>query len=214
MNRVVAADALLAAAIFVATAALARDALPLQVALTAPLAWRRQAPALVFGLVAAAALVQWLLDLRLPADIALLVAIYTVGAHCALRWLVAAGIVLEAGIIMYAISWGGFLVSVTSLTSAATAAAVLGVVMRMRRAQVTRDKEAAVAQERSRIARELHDIVSHNLSVMIALADGALFALPRKPDTAETAIRQVAGTGREALTDMRRLLGVLRDDAE
>jgi DNA-binding CsgD family transcriptional regulator len=145
---VVAVDALLAAAIFLAAFALAQDAVPLQIALVAPLAWRRQAPALVFGVVAAAAFVQWLLDLRLPADVALLVAVYTVGAHLAVRWAIAAWALLEAGIVLYAIAWGGFLVSATFLTVGALAATTLGAVMRARRAQVVLALERAAAREK------------------------------------------------------------------
>jgi signal transduction histidine kinase len=58
----------------------------------------------------------------------------------------------------------------------------------------------------------MHDIVSHNLSVMVALADGAVFAQSSTPDKAAAAMRQISGTGRQALTDMRRILGVLRAD--
>jgi DNA-binding CsgD family transcriptional regulator len=174
---VVAVDALLAAAIFLATFALVRDAVPLQIALVAPLAWRRQAPALVFGLLAAAAFVQWLLELRLPSDIALLVAVYTVGAQMALRWLLAAWALLEAGIVMYASAWGGFPVSATFLTAGAVAAAVLGVVMRMRRAQVVLDRERAVAaaQEQAKIVREperLGLLTAREREVLVELAAG------------------------------------------
>jgi DNA-binding CsgD family transcriptional regulator len=177
VKRVVAVDALLAAAVFLATFALAQDAVPLQIALVAPLAWRRQAPALVFGLIAAAAFVQWLLDLRLPADIALLVAVYTAGAHLTLRWLLVAWALLEAGIVMYAIAWGGFLISATFLTVAAVAAAVLGVVMRVRRAQVVLDRERAVAaaQEQTRIVREperLGLLTAREREVLVELAAG------------------------------------------
>jgi signal transduction histidine kinase len=77
-----------------------------------------------------------------------------------------------------------------------------------------RDQRAqlAVAGERARIAREMHDIVTHNLSVMVALADGAAFAVERSPERAAAAMRQASSTGRQAITDMRRFLGVLRDD--
>ena len=70
----------------------------------------------------------------------------------------------------------------------------------------------AAAAERARIAREMHDIVAHNLSVMIALADGAVFAAARAPEKATTAMDTVSDTGRQALAEMRRLLGVLRED--
>jgi signal transduction histidine kinase len=58
----------------------------------------------------------------------------------------------------------------------------------------------------------MHDIVTHNLSVMVALADAAVYANPRSPERATDAMRQSAETGRRALTDMRRFLGVLRAD--
>ncbi len=68
----------------------------------------------------------------------------------------------------------------------------------------------AVADERASIARELHDVVAHSLAVMIVQADGASYALGGEPEQARLAIKQVATTGREALEDMRRLVGVLR----
>lgn len=73
-----------------------------------------------------------------------------------------------------------------------------------------RDQQAqlATAAERTRIAREVHDIVAHSLSVIITLADGA--ALTDRPAEARTAMRLVSRTGRDALTDTRRVLGVLR----
>jgi signal transduction histidine kinase len=70
--------------------------------------------------------------------------------------------------------------------------------------------ELAVSAERSRIAREMHDIVAHNLSVMIALTDGAELQLDRDPDRAREAIHQAAATGRSALAEMRNTLALLR----
>lgn len=74
-----------------------------------------------------------------------------------------------------------------------------------------RDQEARLvrASERSLIAREMHDVVAHSLSVMIALADGAGVALDRAPDKARLALDELSATGRTALADMRRVLGVL-----
>ena len=69
--------------------------------------------------------------------------------------------------------------------------------------------ELARAAERSRIAREMHDVVAHSLSVMVTLADGAGVALDRAPDRARVALEELARTGRGALADMRRVLGVL-----
>ena len=69
----------------------------------------------------------------------------------------------------------------------------------------------ATAAERTRIAREMHDVVAHGLSVMIALADGASASLARSPERSAAALTELATTGRNALADMRRILGVLRD---
>ncbi|SFR17722.1 Signal transduction histidine kinase [Lentzea waywayandensis] len=83
--------------------------------------------------------------------------------------------------------------------------------------ETERDQQAkiAVGEERSRIARELHDVVAHSVSVMIVHADGAAYTIRSQPEVAENAVRTIADTGRQALTEMRRLLGVLRsDDAE
>ncbi|GGE91835.1 two-component sensor histidine kinase [Mycetocola zhadangensis] len=77
-----------------------------------------------------------------------------------------------------------------------------------------RDQQAqlAAASERSRIAREMHDIVAHSLSVMIRLADGAEAMVEKDPDASLAAIRNVGSTGRASLAEMRRLLGILRDE--
>ncbi|AEE44569.1 sensor histidine kinase [Cellulomonas fimi] len=74
-----------------------------------------------------------------------------------------------------------------------------------------RDQSAALARaaERQHIAREMHDVVAHNLTVMVALAGGADAAFDRAPDRSREALRQVARTGRTALTDMQRVLGAL-----
>ncbi len=66
--------------------------------------------------------------------------------------------------------------------------------------------QLAVTAERNRIAREMHDIVAHNLSVMIALTDGAALTIDRDPARAREAIHQAAATGRAALAEMRNTL--------
>lgn len=73
-----------------------------------------------------------------------------------------------------------------------------------------RNADFASANERNRIAREMHDVVAHSLSVMIALSDGAQVALKRSPEKAEEALSKLSLTGRSALSDMQRVLGVLR----
>ncbi|MFI5845065.1 sensor histidine kinase [Catenuloplanes sp. NPDC051500] len=69
---------------------------------------------------------------------------------------------------------------------------------------------AAVAEERARIARELHDVVAHHVSVIVVQADGARYALATEPELAREALDTISSTGREALDELRGLLGVLR----
>ncbi|MEV0416393.1 histidine kinase [Streptomyces sp. NPDC050448] len=214
----------------VVTAYPARE-LPVAAALTAalalPLLWRRRAPLAVFGAVAAAAFVQWLMDVQLPADIALLVALYTAAAHTGRRGTLLAGAVVEGGAVLACLRWapdGAFLTPFVALSATVAAAAVLGVNVRTNRAYLAAVQERAerlalhqeqqarlaVAEERARITREMHDIVTHNLSVMVALTDAAVYAQHRSPDRATAAMLQISETGRQELTDMRRSLGVLR----
>jgi len=85
---------------------------------------------------------------------------------------------------------------------------------RLERLAVEREQELRLAAqaERARIAREMHDIVAHSLTVMVAQADGGRYAAANEPAAATHALETIAETGRAALADMRRLLGVLRDE--
>jgi signal transduction histidine kinase len=87
---------------------------------------------------------------------------------------------------------------------------------RARRLEHEREQQdrLAVAAERARIAREMHDIVAHNLAVMVALADGAAAVTPGTPLRGVDMMRQTALTGRQALTEIRRLIGLLRVSEE
>ncbi len=76
-------------------------------------------------------------------------------------------------------------------------------------ASATSCAERAVREERERIARELHDVVTHHVSVIVIQAGGALRVIEKRPDEARTALEAIASTGRLALTDMRRMLGIL-----
>lgn len=201
----------------------------LTVALVLPLVWLRRAPGVVFAVVAAAAFVQWWAGVQLPADAALLVALYAVAADAGRRAVFVACAVVEGGALLACLRWatpGAFLAPFAALTAAVVAAAALGANARTARAflvasqeraarlEQQRDQQArlAVAEERSRIAREMHDIVTHNLSVMVALTDAALHARDHAPEAAATAMLRASETGRQALVDMRRSLGVLRSD--
>ncbi|MEU7045243.1 sensor histidine kinase [Streptomyces varsoviensis] len=168
-----------------------------------------------------------------PADFALLVIIYTVAAD-GKRW--ASRLALACGLLAPTVNnvrWpgnpaGGWqnLVGVAFLTVPFALAWVLGDSVRTRRAywaqlqeradRLEKEREAqarmAVAAERARIARELHDVVAHNVSVMVVQADGAAYVLDGSPEQAKQALETISGTGRQALAEMRRLLGVLRTD--
>jgi len=76
-----------------------------------------------------------------------------------------------------------------------------------------RNAQLASVAERNRIAREMHDVVAHSLTVMVALSDGAAVVVKRNPEQAGEVLGQLSQTGRTALADMRRVLGVLREDA-
>ena len=204
------------------------DTIVLCVLLCAPLGLRTVDARVSFALIVLVALVQWLISTPQIADAAVLVALFWITLDGAPREMAAAATVVEAGAVMAALHWSPddwpkVWVGVTGLGIAAGA---LGLAIRERRALVAsaaeraarleleRDQEGRLgaAAERARIAREMHDIVSHNLTVMIGLADGAGYALQSSPDAAQTAIERLSATGRQALDEMRRLLGVLREE--
>ena len=231
----VAADALAAAVllalstVWLAGSPFARlDTALIQAALVAVLAVRRVWPAAVFLAASAIAFGQWLLNVPLLGDAALLVALYTVAVHQSRNRALAAAVLLEVGVVMAAVRWepaGTLPRSLLFLTATVVAALCTGLTVasgrrylawmdeRARRLEIERDQQAviAAAAERTRIARELHDIVSHSLSVVITLADAAAIVGRADPDRGADAMTEVSEVGRSALSDMRAMFGLLRD---
>jgi signal transduction histidine kinase len=180
------------------------------IVLALPLLLRRRYPVSVFAVISVIAIVQWAADVRTFGYAALFVALFGVASTQPLRRALIAAAALEVGVVMAVARWshGNWLLLLVGFSGLVTASIALGINQRQRRALVA----LAAGRERARIAREMHDIVAHNLSVMIALADGAAFAIRDAPDRAEVAMRKSSSVGRHALTEMRRLLGVLRED--
>lgn len=153
-------------------------------------------------------------------------AVYTVARHGPRRhlWPVVAVIELLAATVFLwdRPNWTalGFVTAVLAATvllgvTVSTRQAYLaGLEERARRLERERDQQAqlAAAAERARIARDMHDIVAHNLAVIVALADGAALTATAAPERAADTMHKVSATGRQALGEMRRLLGVLRDE--
>ncbi|GAA0351258.1 sensor histidine kinase [Streptomyces turgidiscabies] len=205
--------------------------LALQAGLVLPLLWRRRKPVAAFATIAAVFVLQWALGAALRADIALFVALYSLALHGWLRQLPWACAVMAGAIALVAVR-ASSAVSVWDalffLLSTATAALALGLMVRIRRAQLAglRDRAArleierdqrsrlATATERTRVAREMHDIVGHNLSVIITLADAGAYATDIAPERGKEALQLIGDTGRQALGELRRVLGVLREAAD
>ncbi|MBD0712491.1 MULTISPECIES: sensor histidine kinase [unclassified Streptomyces] len=107
--------------------------------------------------------------------------------------------------------WAAVLVTLAGITVRSRRDRTAGLVDRARRLEVERDQEVrlAAAAERARIAREMHDIIGHNLAVITGLADGGRYAAARSPERAAQALDAIGTTSRQALDELRRLLDVL-----
>jgi signal transduction histidine kinase len=112
---------------------------------------------------------------------------------------VGAGLVFLTAVVAFLLSWTTGLLWSTVLRSRAN-----------RRAALEAEQEVAAEQERTRIARDMHDVVAHSLAVVVAQADGARYIAKKNPDAAEAALATIASTAREALSDVRVLLAQLR----
>ncbi|WP_432512837.1 sensor histidine kinase [Kineococcus sp. SYSU DK001] len=203
----------------------------LSLALCAPFPASRRRPRLAFALMVAAASVQVLAGMPpIPADVILLAGLYAVASRCSRATSLAAAGVLGVLVVVGALRFGA--APVPTVTAAAVAsvliasvwmwgftiglrrAYVAGLAERAEQAERSRDDQARIAavEERARIAREIHDIVSHSLSVVVVMSEGAAGLVHTDPHRSEQAMREVTRTGRTALAEMRRMLGVLREE--
>jgi signal transduction histidine kinase len=199
------------------------------------LAWRVRAPVPVLALNLAASLAVELLagrdDYPLTLGLVLLLSIYSAAAHTLDREETTAGVLLVVSVPVligaHALDYDmtqvdgrtnlsiGFVFLVITFRSAWLA----GKWMQRRRERVraliaAREEKAraALREERLRIARDLHDVLAHAISVIVLQARGARHALPDPPEEARDAIAAIERTASQALAEMRRLLTVLRDD--
>nr|WP_191247435.1 histidine kinase [Amycolatopsis deserti] len=203
-------------------------AIPLDVAMVAPVAFRRKYPLVTAYVILAITGPHSALELGVGSATASCVALYTVVVYVGRKQ--AALYLVAQAVVSLLQMWAGWspqgwapLVFI-GLTFALCW--VLGEFVGARRAyhaevearlhllETERDQAGriAVAEERGRIARELHDVVAHAVSVIVVQADGASYALRSNPEQAERAVRTISETGRQALTELRRLLQVLRNE--
>ena len=196
---------------------------PAALLMTLPLAWRRKAPLPVAAVVMGALVFESLAVGSAPTPdyqlVGWLIAIYTVAAHCGRRAALAGGAIsLAAGLIWMGVD--DFLFPVVVFGGAWLAGRLVrqrdvhAQVMEERSAALAREREAngraTAAEERARIARELHDVLSHSVSVMVVQAGAERMALGSERSATAEALEAIERTGRQALAEMRRLLGMLR----
>jgi signal transduction histidine kinase len=172
-----------------------------------PLLKRRRQPYLVLALVALANVVA---PIEGPLTIPLMVAVYTVGAQSSLEGTaIATGAVVLTGAAYHLVSdrpWD----ELFGLAAASVAAAGLGLYMGTRRASIVAARERAVANERLRIAQELHDVVAHNVSLIVVQAQA--LGATAGDERVQAATDDIADLGRQTMKEMHRTLKLLRGD--
>ncbi|WUD77137.1 histidine kinase [Streptomyces sp. NBC_00510] len=195
-----------------------------------PLLWRRRAPVTVLtAVLAAQVLYRFTLDgPGQPLPYNALVALYTVAELTPARWRipVAAGTLAlifpsvalnsgEARELLFSLFLFGAAYGFGRLTHTRKAytAALEDRATQLERANRIEVEQAAAA-ERARIAREMHDILSHAVSLMVVQAEAGPVTVRTAPERAEAAFEAISETGRDAMTQLRRMLGVLRQDTE
>ncbi|MFI6326318.1 sensor histidine kinase [Nonomuraea sp. NPDC050556] len=195
-----------------------------------PLLWRRMYPLTVFVVVSAVACLQIALGWPIiVADVGLVVSLFSVAALCSLRLALTAMVAACLGQIVWIIRYPAdstppmllalLLAIVLIWTSGRnTGTRRLAVQALRERALLAEeaaenDVSAAVTEERVRIARELHDTIAHNVSVMVVQAEGARLTMGRDPAAAEQAIRHVVEAGQVALSDMREMVAMFRSQS-
>jgi signal transduction histidine kinase len=208
-------------------------AVVLVLATTLPLVWRRRRPLAVgfaTGLATAVYGFAHYPDLAMPIAIGGVVGMYSVAAWGGRRAALLAGgvAVVVLAVVMTLPRADADVVDAAFVSLSLAGAWVLGDRARVQRALAAelqeravrlerdRDEDArrAVASERARIARELHDVVAHHVSMMVVQAEAGPVAVATEPARAAGAFEAIAATGRQALVEMRRLLGVLRGDGD
>ena len=194
-----------------------------------PLLWRRSHPSLVLLLVAGAFAARELIGFNAGiAGLGLLVAMYSVAAYeqraRRLFFLVVAGLGFVAGFVVFGVTGNPRSLAITVPSVFFVAAWLIGDYLRTRRAYVAQleeraarlerareqDRRLAADEERTRIARELHDVVAHDVSVIAIQAGAARAVQATKPEAAAQALSLIETTARETLVELNRLLGVLR----
>ncbi|MEU1369072.1 histidine kinase [Streptomyces sp. NPDC005803] len=200
--------------------------LTMSVAFSAPLLWRRSHPLAVLVFMAPFSLANGWTGAAIQAALLQEIAVFHVALRKPVRTLAWSGaIVLVPLAASSGRSPGDWDRIFVPHLYAFVLAALVGIVVRTRkeytealvdradRLERERDQQAqlAAAAERTRIAREMHDIIGHNLAVITGLADGGAYAAAKSPERAAQALDAIGTTSRQALSELRRLLGVLRD---